>query len=143
MLTSSSPQEALGLPQLESSFKPEPTKDPQCFNITCTLPDVREHSGCHPIFHYGINGPGTKIEDDVLHRLEAMPRLQPDVPGTVAPVPRGNRIELDLAKVTPDIRTLKFLLDLPHDKRPYTWQQIKDREAGSNDELMVGVLSSF
>ncbi len=122
---------------------PGTSKVSQCFNITSTLQDVREHSGCHPIFHYGINGPGTRIEDDVNRRLQAMPRLYPDIRETEVPEARARRSELDLEKIAPDIKTLKFLLDLPHDNRPHTWQEIKEKEAASNEGLIVCMFLSF
>jgi hypothetical protein len=140
VLTSSSPQEALGLPSLQSSFQPGPTK--QCFNITCTLQDVRENSAYHPTFHYGINGPGVPLEEDAIYRLHRVPHLDADIPGITAQVPGVKCSQLDPAKAAPDIKTLKFLLNLPHENRPYTWEDIKEKELEPIGELEVCIFLS-
>jgi hypothetical protein len=144
-LTICRPQEALGLPYLQSSFGTTPFKDPQCFNITCTLQDVREHSQWHPIFGYGIAGASTTPEDDSHLRNLDMPWLKLDDPekytdSDVAKVPAETgtldlRMKVrhappDMATVPAEIRTLEFLLNLPPAKRPYSWQRIRQQEAG-------------
>jgi hypothetical protein len=116
-------------------------RDPQCFNITYTLQDVREHSPWHPVFGYGISGVATTPETDRQLRDADMPSLEPesDVIENPEPLEPGLGLSLessigslpDPVKVTKDITTLEFLLSLPPAKRPFTWQEIKQQEAGS------------
>lgn len=141
-----SPQEALGLPYLHSCFKTTPLRDPQCFNITCTLQDVREHSQWHPIFGYGIAGASTTPEDDRHLRHLDMPWLKLDDPEKYIEPDVVPEVVSDLAtkvrhapasivSVPADISTLQFLLSLPPAKRPYSWQEIKQQEAGSYGDI--------
>jgi hypothetical protein len=141
-----SPQEALGLPYLHSCFKTTPLRDPQCFNITCTLQDVREHSQWHPIFGYGIAGASTTPEDDRHLRHLDMPWLKLDdpekyiEPDVVPEVVSGLATKVrhtpaNIVSVPTEISTLQFLLSLPPAKRPYSWQEIKQQEAGSYGDI--------
>jgi hypothetical protein len=144
MLTSHSPQEALGLPFLRDSFGGDPVTNPQClFNINCTLKHVRESSAYHPSFNYGLDGPGTKPEDDG----RALPTLDPDdIPWATAteptakcPNPASGCPCHDPAKIleAAEIKTLKFMLGFLYPFRPYRWQQIKEQEAEAAENKLV------
>lgn len=117
---------------------------------------MRENSPFHPIYGYGIDGQATTPESDQEQRLARIPSLEPyddsDAPDYKSDVleyesDRSESIEQAKLKekvrvqhlliwpdrtIEPkDIRTLEFLLSLPPAKRPYSWQEIKQREAGS------------
>lgn len=139
------PQEALGLPYLRSSFKTMSLRDPQCFNISSTIEDVREHSLWHPIFGYGIGGASTTPEDDRKLRDADIPFLEPEPEINVSASPEPSEFKLkrafyppELVKVPSDIGTLEFLLRLTPANRPYTWQDIKQLEAGSDGQSSSG-----
>lgn len=120
-------------------------RDPQCFNITCTLQDVREHSSWHPTFGYGISGAPTTPENDRHVRVAGMPSLEPesDLLDTSEKLDPGSESSLEFSvekvpdpvKITADIGTLGYLLSLPPAKRPLSWQEIKQQEAGSYGEM--------
>ena len=117
---------------------------------------MRENSPYHPIYGYGIDGQATTPENDQEQRLASIPSLEP-YDDSDAPDYRSDVLEyesdisesIEQAKLKEkvrvqhvllwadrtiepkDIRTLEFLLSLPPAKRPYSWQEIKQREAGS------------
>jgi len=117
---------------------------------------VRENSPYHPIYGYGIDGQATTAESDQEQRLASIPSLEPyddsdapDYKSDVLEYESDKSKSIEQAKVKEkvrvqhvprwairakepeDIRTLEFLLSLPPAKRPYSWQEIKQREAGS------------
>jgi hypothetical protein len=117
---------------------------------------VRENSPFHPIYGYGIDGQATTPESDQEQRLASIPSLEPyddsdapDYKSDVLEYESAISESIEQAKLREnvsvqhvlkwpdptiehkDIRTLEFLLNLPPAKRPYSWQEIKQREAGS------------
>lgn len=95
---------------------------------------MRENSPFHPIYGYGIDGQATTPESDQEQRLASIPSLEP-YDDSDAPDYKSDVLEYESDRsesIEPkDSRTLEFLLSLPPAKRPYSWQEIKQREAGS------------
>ena len=61
----------------------------QCFNITSTLPDIRENSPWHPIYGYGIIGTATTPEADQNMRNSSTPSFEYDESISNFNVPRN------------------------------------------------------
>ncbi|KAE9381566.1 hypothetical protein N431DRAFT_539185 [Stipitochalara longipes BDJ] len=133
------PQEALGLPYLHTSFRTTALRDPQCFNITSTLQDLREHSPWHPIFGYGISGANTTTEDDHQIRNASIPSLEIES-DSEGEVPESLEKSVSIVKLERDaeILTLQFLLRLSPSERPYTWEEIEQEASGPCRDISPG-----